>query len=292
MAHILLCFGMESCSPVCTPFRSGYVINRILLDSPFTSHALTDYQLVMGALNWLTGLTRPDISAVLNLLAQFTQSPHSGRMASAKCVLHYLAGTSLYGICFSERHALTLHAYAAWPWDGTEVVYTNAGWGPQDALHPPKDPARAALKTVTVAECRSLCGYILARCAGLILWGVIRMRKVTHSFCEAEIVSMDEGCKFVEHHRHVLADLDCNNASLPTLLYNDNKEAVDWSGSQSNRCMRHFNIRKSAVRECHEAGVIAVEHLPRDVNPADLFTREQQHEEHFFFLCDTLLSPQ
>lgn len=91
----------------------------------------------------------------------------------------------------------------------------DTGWGPQDVSQPSKDPVVAATQTVLVAECRFLCGWVVVRCARPVSWGVIRMGKVARSLCEAEIVSIDEGCKFMEHHCHVLADMECPDVSPP-----------------------------------------------------------------------------
>lgn len=117
------------------------------------------------------------------------------------------------------------------------------------------------------------------------------MGKVACSLCKAEIVSMDDGCKYVEHHCHVLADMECPDVSAPTPLFNDNEGAISWSSSQSYKRMQHFNIRKSAVRECREAGSITIDLIPRDVNPADLFTKEQRNDAYFLSLRGAMMSP-
>lgn len=103
----------------------------------------------------MSGSTRSDISATLNLLLQFSQSPHRGHLDSTCYVLQYLAGCPSLGICFCERCALILSAFAAWP--KGPGVYTDANWGPQDASQPSSDPVVAAAETVLVRECRSLC---------------------------------------------------------------------------------------------------------------------------------------
>lgn len=281
---------MERCHPAKSPLRSGLVINRIPLDLPLNADGTQRYQSLIGALNWLSGSMRPGISVTLNLLSQFSHSPHEGHWESVRYVFRYLAGFPLHGVRFCEQRASTLHSFAAWL--KGEGVYTAANWDPQDALQPSKDPAVAATQMVSVNKCRSLCGWVVTRCAGLVLWGIIRIGKVACSLCEAEIMSTDERCKFVKHHWHVLAELECADVSSPTPMFNDNEGAISWSGSQLHKRMRHFNIRESAICNCWEARTTAVESVPGEVNPADLFTKEQQDVNHFVFLWETLMSLQ
>jgi len=68
----------QSSSTYLTPYRSGYSIDSIPFES-MSASARDDlqlrYQSLVGSLNWLAHTTRPDISTVVSLLAQYQSEP-------------------------------------------------------------------------------------------------------------------------------------------------------------------------------------------------------------------------
>ena len=109
---------------------------------------------------------------------------------------------------------------------------------------------------------------------------------------QAEILSMDKGCKSTLMIRNVMTDLQLDEASAPTPLFNDNRGAVDWSaGCNISKWLRHFNIREIAVRNDVECGDIVISHLPGVHNIADIFTKEISCDKLFQSLAYQLISP-
>ena len=91
--------------PSCTPYCSGYVIDRVSHDGidPLQKPELVKaFQQILGGLNWLTINTRPDYNVATKLLGQFKCDPSIGHLNSAKCVLQYLRSTSSHGIWFTQ----------------------------------------------------------------------------------------------------------------------------------------------------------------------------------------------
>jgi len=59
-----------------------------------------DYASFLGALQFLTCATRPDIAYAVSQLSRFTANPSKTHYAAAKQLLHYLAGTRQYGLTY------------------------------------------------------------------------------------------------------------------------------------------------------------------------------------------------
>jgi hypothetical protein len=128
--------GMAECNPVLSPYRSGCTIDSIVDDGvPIEQkiELVKRYQSLVGGLLWLQGQSRPDISAVVHLLAQHSHKPSGGHYKAAKRVLAYLQGTIDRGIRFTQGGS-PVCVNVAFPID--DGIYTDANWGPQDASHP------------------------------------------------------------------------------------------------------------------------------------------------------------
>ena len=227
---------MVDCRHAPTPYRSGLVYDCIVPDGTELSPKaraiiITQYQSLIGALNWLAVSTHPDVSVALTLLAQHNSYATPAHLLGAKYVLRYLPDSADHGIAFTSQFASSyLSTTFGWPKDTpTLTTYTDANWGPQDASKPnPTD-------IISLAECCSLLGSISTRTGGPIAWHVIREPRVSRSTCESEIKSADEGTKVTQFIRHLLSDLHMPDVTLPTPLWNDNRGAVDWSHNCANK---------------------------------------------------------
>jgi hypothetical protein len=81
--------------------------------------------------------------------------------------------------------------------------------------------------------------------------------------------------------RHVLSDLDLLDISIPTNVYNYNRDSTDWSNSFSFKGM---HIHENAVCEAHLLYLVSILHIPGNANPADLFTKEFNSDCTFRYL--------
>ena len=292
LRNLLERFDMLDCRTAPTPYRSGLVYDRIVPDGDTLSPAaqtaiVTQYQSLIGALNWMAVSTRPDLSVSVTLLAQYNTTATPAHLLGAKYVLRYLAGTLTHGLAFTSQSASAyLSTTFGWPTaDPLLNTYTDANWGPQDASKPnPSD-------SISILECCSLLGSISTRTGGPLAWHVLREPRVSRSTCESEIKSADEGTKMTQFLRHLLTDLHMPDVNHPTPLWNDNKGAVEWSHNCANKKMRHINIRNMAVRDAQRSSEILVTHLPGTSNVADLFTKEHKDDAHFLRLRNIVVPP-
>jgi hypothetical protein len=104
---------------------------------------------------------------------------------------------------------------------------------------------------------------------------------------------MDEGVKMVLAVRHLFEDLKATHLSGPTpMMFADNAGGIAWAHSEAiTKKMRHVNIREVAVRDSIRLGEIKLSHIPGDLNPSDLFTKEMKDKNHFFDLRACHMSP-
>jgi hypothetical protein len=90
---------------------------------------------------------------------------------------------------------------------------------------------------------------------GPIAWGCTREPKTSRSSCEAEIFSMDEGCKTSEMLYHLMTNLKLPDVTKIIPMFNDNKGAVNWSqGFSVLKKLRHLIIGRISVRDARNAG--------------------------------------
>jgi hypothetical protein len=163
--------GLTDCNPSPSPYRSGFVMDRIVPDAETPSpEFVTQYQSLIGGLTWLHISTRPDISVAHKLLCVHLQKPSTGHMMAAKHVLHYLKGFSTRGIHFTTLGThRKLTGYYDYPKASNEKAtsYCDANWGPQYASQP-NDTNKSDI--MTIDECRSLQGVIIVRMGGAVAW--------------------------------------------------------------------------------------------------------------------------
>eukprot|EP00957_Ditylum_brightwellii_P094433 7190833-Ditylum_brightwellii.AAC.1 len=113
---------------------------------------------MVGCINWLTILPRPDLATIVNILAKYMASPSIGHIEAAKRVARYIKGTKEHGIAFhSNPNRTDLAAYVKFPIKKDILAMSNANWGPQDASVPKKIPP----VTLDLFKTRSISGFLI-----------------------------------------------------------------------------------------------------------------------------------
>jgi hypothetical protein len=125
------------------------------------------YQGLVGALNYLSFTTRPNITFAVGCLSQFLNNPGIKNWNAACHVLHYLKGTKDFGITLCKT-----------PIDQTNILsYVNASW----------------------ASCpitsKSTTGYLILWNDNLISWCSKKQSSTSLSSKEAEYIAMTEVTK-------------------------------------------------------------------------------------------------
>ena len=124
---------------------------------------------------------------------------------------------------------------------------------------------------------------------GPISWTSKRQKITARSTAEAEIYATDEAVKHLIHLQNVRADLIFTNGN-PIEILNDNNACVLWSKNTTTKGLRHIQIRENSVRESIANNLVTISHVSGDINPADIFTKEDKDLSHFIKIRDTLLT--
>lgn len=197
---------------------------------------------LMGALNYASTCTRPDISFAVNSLCQMNSNPSVNHWTMAKGVLRYLKGTSDFGICFS-------------PGDFTLEAYVDADWA--------NDTERR----------KSVTGFVVFLAGGPIAWSSKKQSIVAVSSTEAEYVALSEVVKEVVYLRALLTEMGLA-PSGPTTVYEDNHSAIKLSGNAtSSKRTKHIDVRHHHVRDMVQAGEVEVSPIATVDQLADIFTK-------------------
>lgn len=128
-------------SPRATPFRSGLPVDNISptsLPQDQQRDLTKKYQQIVGDLNWLSISTRPDITAILSLLAAHSHQPAPSHLDSALHVVKYLVSTSALGLYCTSDTSESFHAFVHFDNPSSHPIqaYCDSNWGPMDASVP------------------------------------------------------------------------------------------------------------------------------------------------------------
>ena len=123
------------------------------------------------------------------------------------------------------------------------------------------------------AERRSTSAYVFTFTGAPVAWSS-RLQKVSAlSVTEAEYMSLAEALTECMWLRPFLASLACG-MNEPTPIKVDNQAAIALSKNpEFHKRTKHVGIRYHRVRQEQERGVVRVEYIETESNPADILTK-------------------
>jgi hypothetical protein len=138
-------------------------------------------------------------------------------------------------------------------------------------------------------------GGIIFCIGSLIGWIVEHQDCMSLSSCEAKIHATSATSKKVVDfinlcHSVSKSGLPLLDATLPTILYNDNDACVKWSYNTTSKMACHVKLCENLVREWVQDKSLKVLYVAGKTNPADIFTKELQDGTHFWRLRDSFMS--
>jgi len=130
-----------------------------------------------------------------------------------------------------------------------------------------------AAYTTDVKTCRSISGYIIAYGGAAIAYKAKMQPTIATSSTEAEFIAAIYTAKAVKHLRSVLQYLHLL-PSKPTIIYEDNKAAIDMiNDSKLTTQLHHIDVQHFAIQEWRNNREIKMHHIPGIINPADNETK-------------------
>ena len=107
-------FGLDSKKHASTPMSSSTKLSS----NPYgVEVGPTQYRSIIGSLSYLTA-SRPDIAFSIGVCARFQVAVKESHMIAVKRIIHYVKGTSKYGIWYSRDSNDYLASYLDADWAG------------------------------------------------------------------------------------------------------------------------------------------------------------------------------
>lgn len=256
--HTLDRFQMQGAKTAATPLEEGHTLT---LEEPWKPGEEEEmrgvpYAELLGCLNYLSTCTRPDISYAVSLLSRYSREGkhHRKHWDAAKRVLRYLKGTPRVGITLGGTAPVELRAYS------------DASLGDD------------------LSDRRSTLAYCTTLGSGPISWKSTRSKPVATSTAESEYYAASAGGKEVVYLRQLLASLGYTQTG-PTPFSCDNQAAIAIAKNPEHHSRtKHIDICYHWIRDAVKRGVLQLQYLPSEENPADLLTKALGRKQHEYLL--------
>lgn len=204
----------------------------------------------IGALMYLAGCTRPDISFSVNLLARYSSAPTRRHWNGIKHILRYLKGTIDLGLFYSNETT------------NTQLVgYADAGYL--------SDPHKA----------RSQTGYIFTCSDTAISWRSVKQTLVATSSNHSEILALHESsreCVWLRSViKHIREGCGLSLSNDPTIIHEDNAACITQlkNGYIKGDRTKHISPKFFFTHELQQKDEIIIQKIRSSENLADLFTK-------------------
>lgn len=120
-----------------------------------------------------------------------------------------------------------------------------------------------------------------------VSWQAAKQKCIALSSVESEYVSLSETVQEIEWLVRILEELNLFNCSIkPVNVFCDNRSTLDFSQNQvENSRIKHIDTRYNYARYKVISGMIQLDYIPSNENPADLFTKSLGHLSHTCTCC-------
>ena len=238
-----------------TPCLSTVLLHKDPKGQPMTNEF--NYRSVIGKLNFLEKLTRPDIAYAVYQCARFSADPKQSHADAVKCIGRYLKGTPHEGITLRPD---TQQSFQCW------VNTDFAGnWKPEGAQH---DPMTA----------KSRSGWIIQYAGYPITWASKLQTLTALSTTEAQYVAlsmaMREQLPLIQLLKEVVAhkvDASLQRTTIHIKAFEDNSGALEMAKVHKMRPRtKHLNNVYHHFRESMQNNEVTLIAISTENQLADL----------------------
>jgi len=202
------------------------------------------YNELLGSLQFVANLTRPDIAYAVNLLSRFKANPGNQHWEGAKHIIRYLKETSNQGLIYVESRKENSNLLA----------YSDADWaGDQD-------------------DRKSTSGYIMMMYGGPISWASRKQDCNALSTLEGEYIATAAAVQEIKWLRQLIISLNGQECKIKLLV--DNQGAIQFIKSTNfHRKTKHIENKWNFVKNEVQNGNIELYYVPSKEQLADLLTK-------------------
>ena len=219
-----------------------------------------DYRSVIGKLSHVERCTRLDLAYAVHQCARFASSPRQSHAQAVRWIGRYLLNSADKGYVINIDDTQGLQLFVDSDWVGL--------WNRKEA---PKD----------VNTAKSRYGFIITFYGVPILWASRLQTLIALSSTEAEYIGLSEAVREVIPLIHVLDELRYAGFHLPVMqtqvkckVFEDNSGAIELATKTKVRPhTKHINVKYHHFRQLVLDGIITVQYIPSEDNPADILTK-------------------
>ena len=242
-------FGLKEAKSVATPVNTAIKLVKATEDDELADQGL--YQSAVGSLQYLSTMTRPDITFAVSNVGKFSSKPTKDHWVAVKRIIRYLQGTSNYGLKYSYDGSNT----------STCIGYSDSDFGGD------------------TDDRKSTSGYIFQIGGTGISWRSKKQTSVALSTAEAEYIALSQAAQEAIWLRQLSTDLLCK-PQQPTTVYEDNQAAISMSKNpQAHGKSKHIEIKYHFIREQVNNKNIEVKYCSTDNMIADMLTKGLSKEK-------------
>ena len=250
--EILSRYGMEEAAPKGTPLPTGCELHGAVEGEPMCDDT-HPYAGALGALLYLSVVSRPDLAYAVSVLGRFTSKPAVRHWNLLRHVFAYVKGTKDFGLVFGGE-------------GGQLLGYCDSDF--------------ASCKVTR----RSRSGYMFLLHGAPILWQSKLQSVTALSTCEAEYVALSSACKEAAWLRRVAHFMEAHGQE-PLTIHVDNTAAISVASTpMPTSRTKHIDLRMHHSKECLQRGIIALAHVDSKHNLADHLTKSLPRDQMMFLL--------
>lgn len=246
--RILDKFNMKDCKGMRTPMETNFQANT-------TDTVLTDvpYRELIGSLNYLAIISRPDIYFSVSYLGRFLDKPTNSVWRAAKRVLKYVSDTK--HLCMTFRQNIE---------DENILAYSDSDWGSD------------------CSDRKSVSGMAVYYRGNLVSWSSKKQQTVSLSSAESEYVAAAACAAELLYLRGLTEDFA--GQKVKTVLNVDNQSAIAMINNYENtRRSKHIDIKAHFIRDIVLKGQIVIQYVSTGKNVADTFTKALCYDKFIMF---------
>lgn len=242
-----------------TKYPSTPANDNLMRDVDSPEFSRNKYLSVVMSLLFLARFTRHDILFPTTYLATKSGSPTEYHYDMCQHVLNYLAGTTDVGIVYSKNANMIPVIYA----DSSHILHSDGkGHG----------------------------GIVITLGSAPILVKSFKLRLVTRSTSESELVSLEEAVSYGMYLKTFLSELRLWKLTNPISVYQDNLSTIRIATTgPSFKRSRHLLAKEAYVQQYVESNDVQLKYLRSEDMVADMMTKplsrmELSHQMYLLFI--------
>jgi ribonuclease HI len=204
----------------------------------------TQYQSVIGALNWIASLVRADVCYAVSSLSRYAADPSVFHLQCALRLLDYLIATKSHGLVYRKPVSISDHRLS---------LFVDADYaGDSDRL--------------------STGGYALLFGGCLVAYASKKIALIVTSSTEAELYAVHTAIEEAQYLRKVLASVGIRFPG-PLLISEDNQAVIASVAGNSSSKLKQHDVVLKFVRQQVLLGNVAFKYVRSAENSADCLTK-------------------